>query len=122
MVVSRVDVDLPEKWYSDIEKSKEKARKLLKKVVAVDLNTSIVVGKLEDVTLDKLFRLKYPFCKLTLSRAKKYGMDSKIEQAIETEQVCFVNNPQKILDMNELSRRFPEIHEDVHVEIRKGVY
>ena len=116
------DTELPEKWYSDIEKSKEKARKLLKKVVAVDLNTSIVVGKLEDVTLDKLFKLKYPFCKLTLSKAKKYGMDSKLELAIVDEQVCFVNNPQKILDMNELSRRFPEIHEDVHVEIRKGVY
>jgi hypothetical protein len=116
------DIELPEKWYSDIEKSKEKARKLLKKVVAVDLNTSIVVGKLEDVSLDKLFRLKYPFCKLTLSKAKKYGMDSKVESTIEVEQVCFVNNPQKILDMSELSRRFPEIHEDVHVEIRKGVY
>ena len=46
MVVVKENVELPEKWYSDIEKSKEKARKLLKNVVAVDLNTSIIDGKL----------------------------------------------------------------------------
>jgi hypothetical protein len=114
--------ELPEKWYSDIEKAKEKARKMLKKVVAVDLNTSLVIGKLEDVMIDKLFRLKYPFCKLTLSKAKRYGINGKIESALESEQVCFVSRPQMILDMDELSKRFPEIHADIHVEIRRGVY
>ena len=114
------DSPLPDSWYSQIEKSKEKARKFLKKVVAVDLNDSILVGRLEDVSLDKLFRLKYPFCKLTLTNAKKYNAEGKFEKLIEGEQIAFVNKPQMILDMDELSKRYPEIHEDTHVDIRRG--
>jgi len=110
---------LPESWYSQIEKSKEKARKLLRKVVAIDLNDSILVGKLDDVTLDKLFRVNYPFCKLTLTKAKKYSSEGKLEKQME-EQICFVSKPQMILDMDELSKKYPEIHEDTHVEIRRG--
>jgi len=120
MRISRGDLELPEKWYSNIEKSREKAKKLLKQVIAVDLNTSLVIGKLEEVSLDKLFRVKYPFCKLTLSRARKYRTDGKFESKIEIDQVCFINKPQMVLDMDELSQRFPEIHGDIHVEIRKG--
>lgn len=119
-MVNREEVALPESWYSQIEKSKEKARKLLRKVVAVDLNDSVLVGRLEDVTLDKLFKLKYPFCKLTLTKAKKYNQEGKIEKQIDGEQICFVNKPQMILDMDDLSTRFPEIHEDVHVDMRRG--
>jgi hypothetical protein len=120
-MISEGDISLPDRWYSNIERSKEKARKLLKKIVAVDLNTSIVTGRLEDVMIDKLFRLKYPFCKLTIKKAKRYGIDEKLEMKVE-EQVCFVNKPQMILDMQELSTRFPNIHEDVHVEMKRGAY
>jgi len=114
------DSTLPDSWYSQIEKTKDKSRKLLKKVVAVDLNGSILVGVLEDVSLDKLFRLNYPFCKLTLTNTKKYNPNQKLEKKIEGEQIAFVNKPQMILDMDELSKRYPEIHEDTHVEIRRG--
>jgi len=114
------DTSLPEKWYSAIEKSREKAKKLLKQVIAVDLNTSVVIGKLEDVSLDRLFKLKYPFCKLTLSKAKRYRTDGKFESISDSDQVCFVNKPQMIMDMTELSSKFPEIHEDTHVDIRRG--
>ena len=114
------DSVLQESWYSQIEKSKERARKFLRKVVAIDLNDSVLVGKLGDVTLDKLFRLKYPFCKLTLTKAKKYNAEGKLEKQIEGEQICFVNKPQMILDMDELSRRYPEIFQDTHVDIRRG--
>jgi hypothetical protein len=79
MPISEGEISLPDNWHSNIEKSKEKARKMLKKVVAVDLNTSILIGILEDVTIDKLFRLKYPFCKLTISKVKKYGINEKLE-------------------------------------------
>jgi len=119
MRISKRDISLPEKWYSSIEKSREKAKKLLKQVIAVDLNTSVVIGKLEEVSLDKLFRLKYPFCKLTLSKAKKYRTDGKFESTSDG-QVCFVNKPRMIMDMTELSSKFPKIHEDTHVDIRRG--
>jgi hypothetical protein len=114
-----INSNLPESWHSQVEKSKEKARKLLRKVVAVELSDGVFVGKLEDVSLDKLFTLKYPFCKLSLTRTKKYSIQGKIERQME-EHVCFVNKPQMILDMDELSKRYPDIHEDTHVEIRRG--
>ena len=120
-MISEGDITLPNRWYLNIEKSKEKARKMLKKVIAVDLNTSIVIGKLENVMIDKLFRLKYPFCKVTLSKAKRYTINEKLEAKLG-DQVCFINKPQMILDMQELSTKFPNIHEDVFVEIKKGVY
>jgi len=114
------DGSLPEGWYTNIERSREKANKLLNQVIIVDLNTSLVVGKLQSVSLDKLFRLSYPFCKLTLNKAKRYGVDGKYESGSETDQVCFINKPQMILDLDEFSRKFPDLHEDISVEIKRG--
>jgi hypothetical protein len=116
----RGDVNLPENWYSAIEKSKEKARKLINQIIAVDLNTSIIVGRLEDVSLDKLFRIQYPFCKLTLSNSKKYRTDEKLDSPSMGDQIAFVNKPQMIMDMTELSTKFPKIHEETHVDMRRG--
>jgi hypothetical protein len=120
MVFSTEDRSLPENWYSAIEKSKTKARKLLKQVIGVDLNTSILIGRLEDVSMDKLFRIEYPFIKLTISKAKKYRTDGKPESSIHTDQIAFVNKPQMVMDMQELSTKFPEIHADTHVDIKRG--
>ncbi|MFH0928915.1 MAG: hypothetical protein V1818_01000 [Candidatus Aenigmatarchaeota archaeon] len=120
MSISVPERNMPEKWYSSIEKSREKANKLLRQVIAVDLNTSVLVGKLDDVSLDKLFRIQYPFCKLTMSKAKKYDSNSRLETSQESDQIAFVNKPQMILDMQELSSRFPEIHADTHVDIKRG--
>ncbi|MFH1229281.1 MAG: hypothetical protein V1678_02555 [Candidatus Aenigmatarchaeota archaeon] len=110
----------PNSWGSQIEKAKEKARKLLRKVVAVDMSTAILVGKLEEVSLDNLFRANYPFVKLTFSKTRKYNNLQKLEKALDEEQVCFVNKPQMILDIDELAKKYPSIHEDTHVEIKRG--
>lgn len=119
-VSRRGDTNLPENWYSAIERSKEKARKLMNQIVAVDLNTSIIVGRLEDVSLDKLFRIQYPFCKLTLSNSKKYRTDERIDRSSMGDQIAFVNKPQMIMDMTELSTKFPKIHEETHLDIKRG--
>jgi len=116
---SRENVELPDEWFTSIEKTREKAKKLMKKLIAVNLNTSIIVGRLEDVGVDKLWRLQYPFLKLTLSKPAKYDVDGKLESKLGDEQVCFVSKPQMIMDIDELSERFPEIHEDVHIRMRK---
>ncbi len=119
MKVSEGDINLPNNWYTNIEKSKEKARKLLKKIVALDMKDSIVTGVVEDVMLDRFFKLKYPFCKITLKNVKKYNVNEKLESKLE-EQIFFVNNPKMILDLKEMSSRFPNIYEDVNVEIKRG--
>ena len=113
---------LPNGWYSKIEKSREKANSLMNQLIAVDLNTSIVVGVLQDVSIDKLFRLKYPFCKLTLIKSKRFNIDGKFESSTNTDQVCFVNKPGMIMELDELSNKFPNLHKDIHIEIKKGTY
>ncbi len=118
MPISEGDLTLPGGWHANIEKTKDKARKLLKKVAAIEINNSIMVCTIEDVSIDKLFKLKYPFCKIMVTDVKKYSMDEKLETKID-EQVLFVNKPEMILDIKELSSRFPEIYQDVHVEMRK---
>jgi len=118
MPITEGDLSLPNNWHSNIEKSKDKARKMLKKVVAVEINNSLVVGTLEDVSIDKLFKLKYPFCKLIVNNVKKYALNEKLETKID-EQILFVNKPEMILDMKELSSKFPNIYQDVFVELRK---
>ena len=118
MPITEGDLSLPNSWNSNIEKSKDKARKLLKKVLAVEINNSIMVGTLEDVSIDKLFKLKYPFCKLIINDIKKYSLDEKLEIKMD-EQVLLVNKPEMILDMKELSAKFPSIYQDVFVELRK---
>lgn len=118
MPITEGDLSLPNGWHANIEKSKEKARKLLKKIVIVEINNAIILGTLEDVSIDKLFKLKYPFCKLTVTQVKKYDMNEKIEAKLD-EQILFVNKPEMILDMKELAKKFPNIYQDVHVEMRK---
>ena len=121
MPITEGDLSLPGGWHANIEKSKDKARKMLKKVAAIEINNSVMIGFIDEVSVDKLFRLKYPFCKIMLKNVKKYNMNEKLETKID-EQVLFVNKPEMILDLKELSKRFPNIFEDVHVEMRKGVY
>ena len=121
MAISRGDLNLPQAWHASIEQSKMKARKLLKKVVALDMNDSIVIGVLQDAVVDKLFRYQYPFIKLTLQNVKKYDASEKLLSKMD-EQIFFINKPQMIMDVKEIAGKFPEIFEDVHVEMRKGVY
>ena len=121
MGVTAADISLPHEWYTDIEKSREKAMKLLKRVAALEMNNEIIVGLVDDVCIDKLYRNSSPFCKITLKKVKKYDTKEKLQKEME-EQIFFVNKPRMIMDMTELSTRFPNIHEDAHVGIRRGDY
>jgi hypothetical protein len=108
-------------WQAQIEKAKDKSRKLLRKVVAVDTNGMILVGKLEDVSVDTLFKANYPFVKLTLSKARKYSSSTgKLDRALPYEEICFANKPEMVMDIDELSSRYPEIHKDTHLEMKRG--
>lgn len=119
MPISEGDLTLPSGWHANIEKSKDKARKMLKKIAAIEINNSIMVGTIDEVSIDKLFKLKYPFCKVIMTNIKKYDMTEKLETKVD-EQILFVNKPEMILDLKELSARYPNIYEDVHVEMRKA--
>jgi len=123
-MISRDNTDelkAPEKWYSSIEKSRQKAQTLLKDLVAVHLNTSIVVGVLDEISIDRLSRISYPFCKLTLTKTQKFSLDGKLESKKDT-QLCFVNKPEMIMEIADLQKEYPEIHEEVHIQIKKNAF
>jgi len=123
IIKTREDANkLPESWYQGIEKSKEKAEKLLHEVIAVDQTTSIIVGKLDEVSIDKLWNAKYPYCKLILKNAERYRTNGKFDTKLQDVQMCFVNKPEMIMNLEELQKRFPQIHEDVHINIKKDSY
>ncbi len=112
----------PGKWFQDIERSREKASKHFQNVVAVNMKNSILVGKLTDISYDKLGERSYPFCKLTLSKAKKFSLSGKLKDLADDVQLCFVNNPDMIMEISELQEKFPAIHEEVHVLIKREFF
>jgi hypothetical protein len=117
-IKTRGDMDkIPENWYMGIERSRKKANALIKKIVAVDQSTSIVVGKLENVELDRLWRLKFPYCKLVLRNAVKFNRDGNFNKMDDTE-LMFVNKPKMVLDLAELQERYPKVFEEVDIMIK----
>ncbi len=112
--------NLPRPWFSGVEKAKEKAQKLVKQLVGVDQNTSIVVGELEAVEIDRLWKLQYPYCKLTLSNPIRFRIDGRMDHKMGETEIFFVNKPEMVLHMSELQARNPKIHEEAHFRIKAG--
>lgn len=114
--------EIPEEWYSKVEKSRDKSRKLIKQVVAVDQTTSIVIGKLESVEMDRLWHLKYPYCRLTMAKPIRFRTDGKKEFKMGDQELFFINKPEMIMDIQELSKKFPRVYDEIHGEIKKGAW
>jgi hypothetical protein len=109
-------------WNSVVEKSKEKARKFINKLVAIDQNTSVAVGKLMTVEIDRLGYLKYPYCRLMLHKPIRYRMDGKLQFKMGEQELLFINKPEMVMDTNELASRFPKIYEEILPKIKTGVW
>lgn len=115
---TKEDMDkIPENWYMGIERSRKKANALIKKIVAVDQATSIVVGRLENVELDRLWRLKFPYCKLVLRNVVKFNKNGNFNKMDDTE-LMFVNKPKMVLDLAELKEKYPKVFEEVDIMIK----
>ncbi len=114
--------DIADLWYKGVENSKEKARKMLKKVIAINQTTSLVVGKLTAAEIDKLGPGHHASCKLTLTKIKKYALTSNFKFRDEEMGLFFVNKPEMILTMEELETKYPQIFEEIHINIKKGVW
>ena len=114
--------EYPSQWYAGVEKSKEKARTLIGKIVAVDQNTSIVVGKLTAVEIDKLWRMNYPYCKLNIKNACKYRKDGNFQQKMEDLDIFFVNKPEMVMPVEEFSKRFPKVYREALGRIKIGEF
>lgn len=106
--------ELPQNWYGGVEKAKEKARKLLRKIVVIDQNTSVVIGRLATVDIDKLWRSNVPYCRLLVNDSLRFRLDGKLEAKLGEEEVFFVNKPQMVMTVDEMEQRFPRIHDEFY--------
>ena len=109
-------------WNSVVEKSKEKARRMINKLVAIDQSTSVAVGKLISVEIDRLGYLKYPYVKLMLHKPIRYRQDGKMQFKMGDQELVFINKPEMVMDTNELASKFPKIYEQILTKIKTGVW
>ena len=117
-----MQTSIPDTWYAVVDKSKEKARKLINQIVAINQSTSIVVGKLESVEIDRLWHLKYPYCRLTMRKPVRYRLDGRLEFKMGEQELLFVNKPEMVMNTAELSKTHPRIYEDILPKIKTGVW
>ena len=108
--------------YKGVEKAKDKARKFVGKIVAINQSTSLVVGKLDSAEIDKLGPSHMQTCKLTLSKTKRYDLKSNFKFRDEYTVFLFVNKPESIISVEELEKLFPKVYEEVHINMKKGVW
>ncbi len=106
--------EVPQNWYGGIEKAKDKARRLLRKVIAVDQNTSVVIGRLAAVDIDKLWKSNVPYCRLLVNDSLRFRLDGKMEAKLGSEEVFFVNKPQMVMTVDEMEQRFPKVHDEFY--------
>jgi hypothetical protein len=109
---------VPPNWYAGVEKSKDKARRLQGKLVAINNNTSIVIGRLIAVDIDRLWRQNFPYCKVTLQSPQRYRNTGALECNMGENEVFFLNKPEMILSLEELSNFNPGLYTTIHKKIK----
>lgn len=107
-------------WYQTVEKARVKAQKYIKQPIALFQSTSIVVGKITAVEIDRLFKQNLPYCRITLSKPLRYYTDGKFEFKMGEIELFFVNKPEMVMTLAELNTRFPNVHEHVAAKVKAG--
>ena len=123
LIQTREDADkLPGSWYTLIEKARDKSRKLLGQVIAVHQTNVVVIGKLTQTDIERLWQVKYPYCKLVVKNGIRYRQSGEVENKLGEEGVLWVNNPDVIMSMEELSKKFPRIHMEVLPKVKMSYW
>lgn len=108
-----------DEFYHNVERAKEKARRLVGQVIAVNQNTSIVIGNLTSVDLERLFTAKYPYCKLTIDNGVRFNKDQTFGHKLGDTEFVFITKPDMVMNAGELERSFPKIHTEVSMKTRR---
>lgn len=114
--------DTPDTWFKNVEMAKERAYGMLWKVVALHQTNSVVVGKVSGAEIDRLWKANFPYCKITMEKAFRFSVSGNLEANIGNDGVFWVNTPDHILTMDELSRKFPKVYSEVLPKIKTGVW
>ncbi len=95
-----------------VEKAKEKARKLLNKIIVVYQTTSVSVGILKEVGIEKLWSIRIPYCKLSIEKFTKFDLEGKKLYSTD-EEIIYINNPDFILSLEELEKANEKLYKKV---------
>jgi len=114
----KADDSAPDDWYRGVEKAKDKARKFLNMVMGIDQKTSVIVGIVTGVDIDRLWQFKYPYCKVSMTKAVRFGPQGDVESNLGDTGVFWINNPDNVLPLDELARRYPRVHSEVQVKLK----
>ncbi|MEM5804595.1 MAG: hypothetical protein QXU82_01975 [Candidatus Aenigmatarchaeota archaeon] len=120
IIRTREDLDISGGWYKEVEKCKIKSRNLLNQLVAVDQSTSIIVGHLTAADIDRLWRLKYPYVRLALTKPVRFRADGRFDFKMGEEEMIFINKQDMIMSKEELSNRHPNIFKEVQAKLIKN--
>ncbi|HIQ49954.1 MAG TPA: hypothetical protein EYH56_02035 [Nanoarchaeota archaeon] len=88
---------------TNVEKAKEKAKKLKGEIAGIYQTTSILVGKVEEVKLEKLWSMGILFCRIRLKNVKKFDLEGNLISQTE-EELIYVNKPEFIFSLKELEK------------------
>jgi hypothetical protein len=122
MVMAGYRDDTTNNWFKNVEMAKERAYGMIKRVVALHQTNSVIVGKVTGAEIDKLFNANYQYCKISMERAVRFNVNGNLEANLGNDGVFWVNTPDHIMTMDELSRRFPKVYTEVLPNIKKNVW
>ena len=94
---------------NEVERAKEKARKLINSYVGVYQTMSILIGKLKNVSLERLWSMKVLFCRLHMENVARFDLDGKIISQSD-EEIVYVSKPEFVLSLEELEKANSKVY------------
>ncbi|MFH0830195.1 MAG: hypothetical protein V1887_03480 [Candidatus Aenigmatarchaeota archaeon] len=107
-------------WYRNVEKAKEKARRFNNMIMGIDQKSSVIVGIVTAVDIDRLWQFKYPYCKVSMVKAVRFAPNGFTEANLGDTGVFWLNNPDNVLPLDELVKKYPRVHAEVQMRIKGG--
>jgi hypothetical protein len=94
---------------SEVERAKEKARKLVNSYVGIYQTMSILTGKLKSVSLERLWSMKVLFCRLHMENVTKFDLEGKVISRSD-EEIVYVSKPEFVLSLEELEKANSKVY------------
>ncbi len=98
--------------YLPVEKAKEKARKLINDIIIIYQTTSVSVGILKEVGIEKLWSMRIPYCKLYLQNFNKFDLEGKLLYSTD-EEIIYINKPEYIFSLEELKKSNEKLYKKI---------
>ena len=116
---NEIEKNISDRWYREVERARDKARGLIDEQIAINQNTTVVIGKLKEVSIDKLWRLNYPYCKLVLQNPLRFHTSGHFDCKMGETEYIFINKPEMIMNMSEFQEKFPKISKKMVQKMQK---